>query len=376
MPGVLYKKERETLEFLVQFQNKHGYAPTLREIANATNHRSVSTIHVILRNLVDKGYLQKVDGNARVLRIKDQSIVSTFMGVQPSVELPLMGYIAAGKPLEPADRALSAVLSHNEDACSGLILNHVASAMADSGRIDEAERFALRSLSVLERIYPPEDPALLPSLQILTAVRFKRGQKTRAKELFHRMQLIHCERPQDRALVHEMAASLLHSDGHLDAAESEYIAAFLAWQEAGRDSTPTAGEVLISLGSLYVEQGRFDESGKIVDRAFSIFSGSRESLPMDIIKLLNLRAVLDARQSRWNEAEVSLRDAISMADREQSLDSVALSSLLTNYAQILRKNHQGREARSIDGRIAVLRRILAKDAVVDVNDLRRNGSGK
>lgn len=101
MPGVLYKKERETLEFLIQFQNKYGYAPTLREIANATNHRSVSTIHVILRNLVDKGYLQKVDGNARVLRIKDQGIVSTFMGVSPSVELPLMGYIAAGKPLEP-----------------------------------------------------------------------------------------------------------------------------------------------------------------------------------------------------------------------------------------------------------------------------------
>src|SRR5581483_7279082 len=101
MPGVLYKKERETLEFLVQFQNKHGFAPTLREIANATNHRSVSTIHVILRNLVDKGYIQKVDGNARVLKIKDESIVSTFMGVSPSVELPLMGYIAAGKPLEP-----------------------------------------------------------------------------------------------------------------------------------------------------------------------------------------------------------------------------------------------------------------------------------
>jgi repressor LexA len=101
MAGVLYKKEREVLEFLVQFQNKFGFAPTLREIANATNHRSVSTIHVILRNLVDKGYIQKVDGNARVLKIKDENIISTFMGVNPSVELPLMGYIAAGKPLEP-----------------------------------------------------------------------------------------------------------------------------------------------------------------------------------------------------------------------------------------------------------------------------------
>lgn len=101
MPGVLYRKERQVLEFLVQFQNKHMYAPTLREIADATGHRSVSTIHVILRNLVDKGYVQKVDGNARVLKVKDENVIQTFMGVQPSVELPLMGYIAAGKPLEP-----------------------------------------------------------------------------------------------------------------------------------------------------------------------------------------------------------------------------------------------------------------------------------
>ncbi len=101
MAGVLYRQERQVLEFLVQFQSKYSYAPTLREIADATGHRSVSTIHVILRNLVDKGYVQKVDGNARVLKIKDENIISTFMGVEPSIELPLMGYIAAGKPLEP-----------------------------------------------------------------------------------------------------------------------------------------------------------------------------------------------------------------------------------------------------------------------------------
>lgn len=101
MPGVLYKKEREVLEYLVQFQSKHAYAPTLKEIANATGHRAVSTIHAIIRSLVDKGYIQKVDGNSRVLQVKDQNIVSTFMKVEPSIELPLMGYIAAGQPLEP-----------------------------------------------------------------------------------------------------------------------------------------------------------------------------------------------------------------------------------------------------------------------------------
>lgn len=101
MPGVLYAKERQVLEFLVQFQSKNGYSPTLVEIAKATGHKSVSTIYVIIRSLVDKGYVQKVDGNSRVLKVKDASVVSKFMGIEPSIELPLMGYIAAGRPLEP-----------------------------------------------------------------------------------------------------------------------------------------------------------------------------------------------------------------------------------------------------------------------------------
>lgn len=101
MAGVLYRKERELLEFLAQFQRQYGYSPTLMEMAKATGHKSVSTIHAIIRSLVDKGYVQKVDGNARVLKILDENIATSFLGISPSVELPLMGFIAAGKPLEP-----------------------------------------------------------------------------------------------------------------------------------------------------------------------------------------------------------------------------------------------------------------------------------
>jgi len=62
----------------------------------------VSTIHAIIRNLVDKGYIQKDDGNSRVLKIKDENSVPLIAKeIQPSVELPLMGFIAAGQPLEP-----------------------------------------------------------------------------------------------------------------------------------------------------------------------------------------------------------------------------------------------------------------------------------
>jgi len=101
MAGVLYRKEREVLEYLAQFQKQYGYSPTLGEIAKATGHRSISTIHTIIRALVEKGYVQKVDGNTRVLKILDEKVALGALGTQPSMELPVMGFIAAGKPLEP-----------------------------------------------------------------------------------------------------------------------------------------------------------------------------------------------------------------------------------------------------------------------------------
>ena len=101
MAGVLYKKEREVLEYLAQFQRQYGYSPTLSEIAKATGHKSNSTVHALIRSLVEKGYVQKVDGNTRVLKILDEKVANGIMGEPPSIELPLMGYIAAGAPLEP-----------------------------------------------------------------------------------------------------------------------------------------------------------------------------------------------------------------------------------------------------------------------------------
>lgn len=101
MPGVLYRKEREVLEFIAQFQRQFGYSPTLNEIADATGHKAPSTVHSIIRGLVDKGFIQKVEGNTRVLKIIDQTVKASLTGGSPSIELPVMGYIAAGNPLEP-----------------------------------------------------------------------------------------------------------------------------------------------------------------------------------------------------------------------------------------------------------------------------------
>lgn len=101
MPGVLYRKERAVLEFLAQFQRQYGYSPTLSEIAEGTSHKSKSTVHTLIRSLVEKGYVQKVEGNTRVLKIVDEKVTLSLTGSKPAIELPLLGFIAAGAPLEP-----------------------------------------------------------------------------------------------------------------------------------------------------------------------------------------------------------------------------------------------------------------------------------
>ncbi|PIP74857.1 MAG: hypothetical protein CO135_01835 [Candidatus Levybacteria bacterium CG_4_9_14_3_um_filter_35_16] len=101
MSGVLYKKEREVLEYIAQFQRQYGYSPILAEIAKATGHKSNSTVHTLIKSLVEKGYVQKVDGNTRTLKIVDEKVKLNLMGSLAAIELPLMGFIAAGRPLEP-----------------------------------------------------------------------------------------------------------------------------------------------------------------------------------------------------------------------------------------------------------------------------------
>ena len=101
MAYVLYEKERKTLEFIAQYIHRHGYSPTLKEIAEAIGFKALSTAHEHIQSLLLKGYLKRSDGVKRGIEIVDKNIAKTFAGSTPSIELPLMGFIAAGTPLEP-----------------------------------------------------------------------------------------------------------------------------------------------------------------------------------------------------------------------------------------------------------------------------------
>lgn len=99
MVPILYPRERQLLDFITQFIQRFGYAPTLKEIGAATGIKSVATVHENLERIRDKGYLKKNEGTARGIEV----IADKYRSNLPtaSIELPVLGYIAAGAPLEP-----------------------------------------------------------------------------------------------------------------------------------------------------------------------------------------------------------------------------------------------------------------------------------
>jgi len=99
MTPTLYPRERQLLDFITQFIQRFGYAPTLKEIGGALGISSVATVHEHLERLRDKGFLKKTEGTARGIEvIKD---VYRAGSNESAVEVPVLGYIAAGAPLEP-----------------------------------------------------------------------------------------------------------------------------------------------------------------------------------------------------------------------------------------------------------------------------------
>lgn len=97
MPPIVYRRQRDLLEFISQYMQKRGYAPTLAEICDGLGLHSPATAHEHIQNLIDKGILRKTEGARRGLEIVDQKV----MGWVPSgVEVPIMGKIAAGQPIE------------------------------------------------------------------------------------------------------------------------------------------------------------------------------------------------------------------------------------------------------------------------------------
>jgi repressor LexA len=97
MPVTLYRRQKQIVDFIHQYIQSNGHSPTLQEIADAMSLSSLATVHEHIATLVRKGVIKKYDGSVRGLEIIDPR----YTGTTSSMELPVLGFIAAGKPIEP-----------------------------------------------------------------------------------------------------------------------------------------------------------------------------------------------------------------------------------------------------------------------------------
>jgi repressor LexA len=99
---MLSKRQREIFDFVVEYADKHGYPPTVREIGEAVGLASPSTVHAHLANLERAGHLKRDPTKPRALEVigrERPAAVRAVSAAHQAARLPLVGEIAAGGPL-------------------------------------------------------------------------------------------------------------------------------------------------------------------------------------------------------------------------------------------------------------------------------------
>src|ERR687898_2853445 len=90
----LTRRQKEIFDFVGRHIGRKGYAPTIEEIGEHFGLSSLATVHKHLANLQEKGLIKRAWNRSRALEL-----VPSEMTVR-AVELPLLGRVAAGSPIE------------------------------------------------------------------------------------------------------------------------------------------------------------------------------------------------------------------------------------------------------------------------------------
>lgn len=88
----LSPKQQQIYDYILSFSEEHGYPPSVREIAQAVDLRSPSTVHFHLKGLREAGLISQAEGKTRAISITDGAH-------NRRNQVPLLGSVAAGTPI-------------------------------------------------------------------------------------------------------------------------------------------------------------------------------------------------------------------------------------------------------------------------------------
>jgi repressor LexA len=128
--NTLTKRQKEILDFVSEYIQKHGYSPYYEEIGQKFGLSALSTVHEHITELVDKGYLEKDERKERGLYLPKK--------IKPYLEIPIFGEIACGKAIEVIEERGEFIKVAREQSLKGNLyaLRAKGDSMIDEGIFD------------------------------------------------------------------------------------------------------------------------------------------------------------------------------------------------------------------------------------------------
>jgi repressor LexA len=133
------KRQREIYDFIARFVAERGYSPSFEEIGEGTDLSSLATVHKHITNLEKKGLLKRDYNCSRSIdllpprgALKKSLAVAASMGA----ELPLMGRIAAGRPVEALENPETISLADFTRSKEVFVLQVKGDSMQDEAILD------------------------------------------------------------------------------------------------------------------------------------------------------------------------------------------------------------------------------------------------
>ena len=133
----LTKRQKEVLDFLRTFIDKHGYSPSFEEMAKSLKLTSLATVHKHVTTLERKGYIRRGYNQSRSIEVTQlpRPVRQEVIDRQVS-ELPLLGRIAAGQPLEAVEDRETISLGDFTRAKNVFVLQVKGQSMRDDHILD------------------------------------------------------------------------------------------------------------------------------------------------------------------------------------------------------------------------------------------------
>lgn len=96
------RRQKQVLDFLQSYLRRHGYAPSIEEIGRHLGVASLATVHKHLTRLEDRGMIRRRAHQSRSVEVIERT--------RGAATIPLLGRVAAGRPIEPLENVDSVTL--------------------------------------------------------------------------------------------------------------------------------------------------------------------------------------------------------------------------------------------------------------------------